>query len=163
MKQRVLFFDLDGTVADAGAGILRSRRSWQRQAADSGSVRRGNAVGAAGTGHSVGTICAVFDIICNGCYDACMRTTVTLDADVAARLQEAMQRQGTPFKETLSSALRRALAPTGDGPAGEGFRVQARPLELKPGLDALRLRELDDDLEMQEFLRKTAGLAMLGR
>jgi len=87
-----------------------------------------------------------------------MRTTVTLDADVEQRLREAMQRQGTSFKETLNDALRRGL---GSAPGEEElreFEVEARPLRLRPGLDLTHVRDLEDELEIREFLRKTARL-----
>lgn len=86
-----------------------------------------------------------------------MRTTVTLDADVEQRLREAMRRQGKGFKETLNDALRRGLGTTGptDGPP---FEVESRPLRLRAGLDPAHLRELDDDLEIAEFLGKSARL-----
>ncbi|MCY3760054.1 MAG: antitoxin [Gemmatimonadetes bacterium] len=87
-----------------------------------------------------------------------MRTTVTLDADVEQRLREAMRRQGKGFKETLNDALRRGLGPAGPESAARQFVVESRPLRLRTGLDPARLRELDDDLEIAEFLRKTALL-----
>ncbi len=36
------------------------------------------------------------------------------------------------------------------------FSRNSRPLRLRPGLDPAHLRELDDDLEIAEFLRKSA-------
>ena len=87
-----------------------------------------------------------------------MRITVTLDADVRQRLREAMRRQGKGFKETLNDALRRGLGPPGPESEGQPFAVESRPLRLRTGLDPARMRELDDDLEIAEFLRKTARL-----
>ena len=81
-----------------------------------------------------------------------------LDVDVEQRLREAMCRQGKGFKETLNDALRRGLRPAHEDLAGQRFEVESRPLRLRAGLDPARLRELDDDLEIQEFLRKTARL-----
>jgi len=40
-----------------------------------------------------------------------MRTTVTIDADTAALLQEEVKRTGLSFKEVLNRAVKRALAP----------------------------------------------------
>ena len=87
-----------------------------------------------------------------------MRITVTLDADVEQRLRQAMRRQGKGFRETLNDALRRGLGPSGPESEGQPFEVKARPLHLRTGLDPARLGELDDDSEIAEFLRKTAGL-----
>lgn len=64
-----------------------------------------------------------------------MRTTVTLDEDVAARLRSEAQRSGKPFKQTLNEALRRGLLERGPRPARHAFRVKARDLGgLRPGI-----------------------------
>ena len=82
-----------------------------------------------------------------------MKTTITLDTDVEQRLKEAMHRQGKSFQETLNDALRRGLKLS-----QQPFEVKSRPLRLRQGLDPARLSEMDDDLEIEEFLRKTARL-----
>ena len=82
-----------------------------------------------------------------------MKTTITLDTDVEQRLKEAMHRQGKSFQETLNDVLRRGL----ELPQ-QPFEVKSRPLRLRQGLDPARLSEMDDDLEIGEFLRKTARL-----
>ena len=88
-----------------------------------------------------------------------MRTTVTLDADVERQLRAAMRRQGKGFKETLNEALRRGLGAISGRAPPTRFAVEARPMRLRPGIDPAKLRDLDDDLEIQEFLRKTARLS----
>lgn len=88
-----------------------------------------------------------------------MRTTVTLDADVEQRLKDAMRRQGKSFKETLNDVLRRGLGSSHDLTTGEDFEIESRALRLRTGLDPARLRDLDDDLEIEEFLRKTSRLS----
>ena len=82
-----------------------------------------------------------------------MKTTITLDTEVEQRLREAMQRQGKSLKEILNEALRRGL-----DLSQQQFEVKSRPLRLRPGLDPARLSDLDDDLEVEEFLSKTARL-----
>jgi hypothetical protein len=42
-------------------------------------------------------------------YHHDMRTTLTLDNDVAAKLKEEMKRSGKSFKETVNSVLRNGL------------------------------------------------------
>ncbi|MXX12785.1 MAG: hypothetical protein F4Z86_04950 [Gemmatimonadetes bacterium] len=82
-----------------------------------------------------------------------MKTTIILDTDVAQRLKEAMHRQGKSFQETLDDVLRRGLELS-----QQPFEVKSRPFCLRQGLDPARLSEMDDDLEIEEFLRKTARL-----
>lgn len=86
-----------------------------------------------------------------------MRTTVTLDPDVEELLREAMERGRKTFKATLNEAVRRGLGGQGRK-SEERFVVKARPLGLKPGIDPARIRDLEDELEIQEFLRKTRSL-----
>ncbi|HEY2055233.1 MAG TPA: hypothetical protein VGH14_14975 [Solirubrobacterales bacterium] len=81
-----------------------------------------------------------------------MRTTLTLDPDVAAKLKEEARRQGISFKEAVNSNLRRGLA-TGE-PSTSPYRVRPRPMKAKRGLDLDRARGLADRLEDEEVLRK---------
>lgn len=81
-----------------------------------------------------------------------MRTTVTLDADVAAKLKAEARERGISFKEALNSNLRRGLASRDAKPTR--FRVQPRPLGAKPGLNLDKAMALADRLEDEEVLRK---------
>lgn len=87
-----------------------------------------------------------------------MRRTVALDADVAQRLREEMRRQGKGFKEVLNDALGRGLGPSDLESEAREFVVESRPLRLRPELDLARLGELDDDVEILEFLWKSGRL-----
>ena len=64
-----------------------------------------------------------------------MRTTVTLDDDVAAQLDREMRESGKGFKQALNDALRNGLARRRGASSVAPFIVQARPLGLVPGLD----------------------------
>jgi hypothetical protein len=86
-----------------------------------------------------------------------MRTTVTLDADVEHLIRKAMERGRASFKQVLNEAVRRGLKGEDDDPRPD-FVVEARPMKLRSGIDPARLRDLDDELETQEFLRKTRAL-----
>ena len=86
-----------------------------------------------------------------------MRTTVTLDADVEFLVRGAMERGRKSFKHVLNEAVRRGLKGEG-GDEMPAFVVKARPMGLRAGIDPARLRDLDDELEVQEFLRTTQAL-----
>jgi hypothetical protein len=80
-----------------------------------------------------------------------MRTTVTLDDDVAAKLRAEARRTGKPFKSILNEYLRVALS------AGRGrgrlapFQIEPRDLgELRPGLSLDNIAELIDLVEGPE-------------
>ncbi len=83
-----------------------------------------------------------------------MRTTLTIDDDVAAMLKLEGKRKGLSFKELVNSALRRGLA------AEELHRpvqkVVTRPhaYGFKPGIDLDKLNQLADELEVEAFAAK---------
>ncbi len=64
-----------------------------------------------------------------------MRTTLTLDEDVAAKLKAEVRKTGKPFKQVVNETLREELArPTKPGKKLPPFKVKARPMGLRPGL-----------------------------
>jgi hypothetical protein len=76
-----------------------------------------------------------------------MRTTVTLDPDVAAKLNELARQRGMSFKEVLNSTVRAGLAAE---IAPRPYRLPTAQLGLRPGLDldgALRLAAAMEDDE----------------
>ncbi len=80
-----------------------------------------------------------------------MRTTLTLDDDVAAKLKAIVRERGISFKEAVNAALRTGL---GQGRPGKPYRQQTYSLGLRPGLDLDRARGLADALEDEELVRK---------
>ena len=87
-----------------------------------------------------------------------MRTTVTIDPDVQQLIQDAMQRSRRSFKETLNQALRKGLADVAPPVDEPPFRVDARPLGLRAGIDPSRLNQLNDEQEVDAFLALTDQL-----
>ncbi len=88
-------------------------------------------------------------------HDARMRTTVTLEPDVARLLNEQARRTRKSFKDTLNAAVRMGLGRISENRAPKSFIIEARPMHLKAGVDAGRLNSLLDDLEAENFLAKT--------
>lgn len=88
-----------------------------------------------------------------------MRTTVTLEPDVAARLRELAHRRRASFKATLNDVLRKGLsaqAPTREAP--ERFVVEPHAGGFRPGIDPDKLNQLVDELEVEDFVgREHAG------
>ena len=81
-----------------------------------------------------------------------MRTTLTLDPDVADRLRRLARERGLPFKQVVNAVLRRGLADDASGP--ERFRVEPRDMCLRAGVDLDQALELAARLEDEETLRK---------
>ena len=64
-----------------------------------------------------------------------MRTTLTLDDDVAAKLKAEARSSGRAFREIVNEMLRRGLANRRATAERQAFRITARDLgELRPGL-----------------------------
>jgi ribbon-helix-helix CopG family protein len=82
-----------------------------------------------------------------------MRTTVTLDEDVAAKLKEEARRQRSSFKEVLNSSIRRGLS-AGTPLGAKPYQVRPRPMRARPGVDLDRALQLADELEDREIARK---------
>jgi hypothetical protein len=78
-----------------------------------------------------------------------MRTTLTLDAAVAARLKAEARRSGKPFKVVVNEALRRGLDLGGRSPRAPRFRVTPHAFGFKPGVDLDRLNHLVDELDTE--------------
>jgi len=71
-----------------------------------------------------------------------MRTTLTLDSDVAAKARKGAAKLGRPFKEVVNMALRAGLDSVLSPPASKPFRTKPRPLGLNEGLSYDNVTEL---------------------
>jgi hypothetical protein len=77
-----------------------------------------------------------------------MRTTLTLDDDVAAKLKAETQRAGRPFREIVNETLRRGLENRRVTTRRRAFKVTARDLgNLKPGLSLDNIAEVIERVE----------------
>lgn len=83
-----------------------------------------------------------------------MRTTLTLDPDVARMIEEEVHRARRPFKQVVNDALRRGLAPRVAGRPTKPYRVRPHVAQLLPGVDRRRLNALADELEDRAVLTK---------
>ena len=81
-----------------------------------------------------------------------MRTTLTLDDDLADTLKEQAHHRGITFKEAVNSAIRRGIvAPLSSARRQKKFRVQTFRSGFRPGIDPLKLNEVTDELEARRF------------
>jgi hypothetical protein len=77
-----------------------------------------------------------------------VRTTLTLDDDVAAKLKAEARRSGRPFRDIVNETLRRGLASRPAGPERRAFKVMARDLgDLRPGLSLDNVAGLIEQVE----------------
>jgi hypothetical protein len=80
-----------------------------------------------------------------------MRTTVTIDDDVATKLQAEMRKQqSSNFKQILNDVLRRGLLVRRELAASKPFRVRGRRMGKMQGLNYDNVGELLEHLEGPE-------------
>ncbi len=81
-----------------------------------------------------------------------MRTTLTLEDDLAERLKAHARRRNISFKAAVNAAIRRGLmSPDRVSEPRPRIRVDTFSSAFQPGVDPLRLNQLVDDLEVRRF------------
>lgn len=82
-----------------------------------------------------------------------MRTTLTIEPDVARRLKALMAETGRPMKRVINEALRVGLVRT---PPSRGPRFVVRPhsFRFRAGVDQDKLGQLVDELESEDAARR---------
>ena len=83
-----------------------------------------------------------------------MRTTLTLDPDVAKLLEDAVHRTRRPLKFVVNDALRRGLGSFPRAAARRRLRVESHRSALRPGFDLAGFNKLVDELDDQAILAK---------
>ena len=84
-----------------------------------------------------------------------MRTTLTLEDDLAKKLKELARGTDRKFKEVVNDAIRTGLRLGEQPPADqERFVVRARACGFRTGVDPTKLNQLYDDLEMEDLSSK---------
>jgi hypothetical protein len=83
-----------------------------------------------------------------------MRTTVTIDDDVARELKARAKRSEKSFKQVLNESLRFAFS-VDRSPAGRRKRFRVRPFRspFRAGIDIEKLNQLNDQLEVESRLK----------
>jgi hypothetical protein len=81
-----------------------------------------------------------------------MRTTITLEPDVAAKLKELAHRRRSSFKETVNDVLRKGLTSQAIVEPAERFVVEPHSGGFRPGMDPDKLNQLLDELEVEAFV-----------
>ena len=84
-----------------------------------------------------------------------VRTTLTIDDDLAGILRQRSRELGKPFKELVNAALRKGLAENIERP---NVTVRVRPHDFgrSPGVDFDRMNQLADELQVEDYQHKAA-------
>jgi hypothetical protein len=82
-----------------------------------------------------------------------MRTTVTLDPDVADLIRRAMRERGIGFKQAINDAIRAGLG----GRARAAFRTPTFSMGFEPTVPWNKALRLFGELEDEELARKLSA------
>ena len=80
-----------------------------------------------------------------------MRTTLTLDDDIARFLKEQARLLDKPFKQVVNDTLRRGMSPAAWEKRAP-YRVKPLSGGFAPGVDQEKLNQLNDELEVEHYL-----------
>lgn len=86
-----------------------------------------------------------------------MRTTLTIDDDLVAQIEELRRRKGLSMKNAVNTLLREGLKQQLEPLQAKRFRTKTHKLGLRPGFDPTKLNQLTDELEAEVFQEKHAG------
>jgi hypothetical protein len=76
-----------------------------------------------------------------------VRTTLTIDDDIAVLVEQEQRRSGDSFKGTVNRLLRRGLTAAHKPNTSEPFDVKPMPMGLRPGLSYDCTAELLEEAE----------------
>lgn len=76
-----------------------------------------------------------------------MRTTLTLEDDLASLLQARARQQGISFKEMVNRAVRSGLGTEVESPRADAPKTIPHSFGFRPGIDLDKLNQLVDELE----------------
>jgi hypothetical protein len=83
-----------------------------------------------------------------------MRTTLTLDEDLAKALREKAYRTGAPFKEVVNRAIRAGLEQADKPRQTKPYKCKSFSLGYPPRTDLDQALGIADRLESEEIARK---------
>ena len=89
----------------------------------------------------------MFDIMMHPCHHHDVRTTLTIDDDIAKLLEKEMRRTGQPLKQTVNQLLRAGLQQTSVPVQLKPFKIRARKLGLPAEWTSGSVSELVEMLE----------------
>ena len=81
------------------------------------------------------------------CYDGGMRVRLKLDEDLAVRLRAEAQKTGKPLGTVVGEVLRDGFKARASARIRRPFKVKARPMGLRPGLNLDCISALTEQLE----------------
>ena len=88
-----------------------------------------------------------------------MRTTLSLDDDLAGLLKQRAQELGVPFKEAVNRTIRAGLGDAAPATRSLAPRTVPHSFGFRPGVDLDKLGQLADESEAETFTDKAQDFA----
>ena len=82
-----------------------------------------------------------------------MRTTLTIDDDLAGLLRKRARELGVPFKEVVNRTIRAGLGEAARPKHGPAPRTVPHSFGFAPGIDLDKLNQLVDELEAEAVVQ----------
>ena len=79
---------------------------------------------------------------------------MTLDDDLAESLRARARLLNLPFKQVVNDALRRGMSPAARKTVPTPYRVVPNRSGLISGVDPMKLNQVNDQLEAEDFSRR---------
>jgi hypothetical protein len=80
-----------------------------------------------------------------------MRTTLTIDDDLIAQIEDLQRCEGLSFKAAVNQLLRAGIQYKVQPPKPKRYRTRPRKLGLRAGFDPTKLNQLADEIEADKF------------
>lgn len=80
-----------------------------------------------------------------------MRTTLTIDDDLAGILKRRARELGVPFKQVVNRTIRAGLGEAAQARRGKAPRTVPHSFGFRPGIDLDKLGQLADELEAEAY------------
>ncbi len=80
-----------------------------------------------------------------------MRTTLTIDDDLIAQIDNLRRCEGLSFKGAVNELLRAGVQYRAQPPKPTRYRTKPRRLDLHTGFDPTKLNQLADEIEDDTF------------
>ena len=80
-----------------------------------------------------------------------MRTTLTIDDDLAGLLKQRARELGVPFKEAVNRTIRAGLGEAAKTRRGPVPKTIPHSFGFRPGIDPDKLGQLADELEAESY------------
>ncbi len=82
-----------------------------------------------------------------------MKTSLTLDNDIADYLKEQARLLGKPLEQVVNETLRRGMSPSAEEAPRPKYRVTPISSGFAPGVDQMRLKEILYAEDDERYLR----------